>query len=90
MCFQRRVVGRSLTLIAQATFGVTEFVENPMGVVRVRAHGIATDVSHLAFGRIANYLDVVLEPRQPQQPIVVRWLFLRPNTEPAMVRIKRA
>lgn len=64
--------------------------ENCSGVAQLPPRNTrAEPVRHLAFGCIAYDLDVVLETRQPQQPIVIRWLFLRPNAEPTIVGIER-
>ena len=42
--------------------------------------------SHLV--GIGADLGVVLEPDQPQQAVIIGWLLLRPNPEPAMIRIE--
>jgi len=49
---------------------------------------ITTQMSQLAFRRIADHLHVSFEQLQPQQPVVIRRLVVRPNSEPAVIGIE--
>ena len=66
----------------------SHFVQQPLRKLTVFAHLNRPQMRHLPVGGIVDHIGVGLEQRQAEQPIVVRWLLFRPDTEPNMIRIE--
>jgi len=85
---QTRIIFSLRVCIQQAYPGGRDFCEEPMRKVRVRTSLVRAHVARLPKGRRIDHVRVGLEQFQPQQPVVVRWLVLGPNPEPAVIGIK--
>ena len=56
----------------------------------MNAHLEGAYMRHPLIRRVGNHVHIILELRQAQNPIMIGGLFVRRNSEPLVVRVKRS
>ena len=87
---QLSVVGRFLGWGKQAEFGGRHLVQQLLRLRGPRSVLKRPQVDHLPIGSVLDDLAVFLEQANPQQPIVIRRLFLGRDPEPLIVEDQMA
>ena len=87
-CPKLLIVSGSLFGIEQTNPRRCHFVQQPLGQRAILPRLKRPQMGHLAIGSAIDHVAIGLEKFETQQPILVRRLLLRRNSEPNMIRIE--